>query len=85
MEEQAHSKGKVACDLQGSHPLHLLSQSQPATHCLHACMQGKIGQTIFLSLIIGLIYLHISSSYTGVQDRQVNLNLGAKIMSSTCT
>ena len=48
-------------------------------------MQGKIGQTIFLSLIIGLIYLHISSSYTGVQDRQVNLNLGAKIMSNTCT
>ena len=38
-------------------------------HALTA--QGKIGQTVFLSLLIGLIYLHISSSYTGVQDRQV--------------
>ena len=42
-------------------------------HALTA--QGKIGQTVFLSLLIGLIYLHISSSYTGVQDRQVTLRL----------
>ena len=62
----------------GTHSLILLKPSNrwllhvPPRPCMHALTaQGKIGQTVFLSLLIGLIYLHISSSYTGVQDRQV--------------
>ena len=35
--------------------------------------KAKAGQTIFLSIIIGLIYLRISSDYTGVQARQGSL------------
>jgi len=36
-------------------------------------LKGKLGQTIFLSLIVGLIYLNIASDARGVQDRQGSL------------
>lgn len=36
-------------------------------------LKGKAGQTLFLSLIVGLIYLRIKDDYRGVQDRQGSL------------
>lgn len=36
-------------------------------------LRGKLAQTIFLSLIVGLIYLNITSDLRGVQDRQGSL------------
>ncbi|KAG2499376.1 hypothetical protein HYH03_002951 [Edaphochlamys debaryana] len=32
-------------------------------------LRGKLGQTVFLSLVVGLIFLNVSDDLTGVQDR----------------
>ena len=36
-------------------------------------VKGKLAQTIFLSLVIGLIYLQVDNDQTGVQDRTGSL------------
>jgi hypothetical protein len=36
-------------------------------------VKGKMAQTIFLSLVIGLIYLQVDNDQTGVQDRTGSL------------
>ena len=45
----------------------------PATASLQLILKGKIGQTVILGLIIGLVYLHIADDLTGVQDREGSL------------
>ena len=47
--------------------------SPPATASLQLILKGKIGQTVILGLIIGLVYLHIADDLTGVQDREGSL------------